>query len=116
MAYFQHRPQESQDYTRQFAPPRSESREEDWDEYGEEPEYDDGFDELSEEEEEEEISEEELRLEKRRKYRLAAGFGDLGATLVGVVAILALLYFIISMLQFLSSDFSQHFSLLQIRI
>ena len=106
MAYFQRQPSAEDEYTHQFAPA---PEEEEWDD---EAGYDDGFDELTEEEEpEEEISEEELRREKLRKYRTAAGFGDLGATLVGVVVILVLVALLISMSQFVLSDFNQNFSL-----
>ena len=111
MAYFQRQPAEENSYTRQFAPASGDFSEEEWDD------YDDGFDELTEEDpgEEEypadEASEEEARREKRRKYRIAAGIGDFGATLIGVVVILALVAFLINMLRFVSSDFTQNFSL-----
>ena len=116
MAYFNPKNAASDGYTRQFAPAPSPSPE-DWKEDAPEEEYDgydDGFDELSEEEyEEEELPEEEIRREKQRRFRIAAGFGDLGATLVGVAVILVLVYFLISMIQFVTSDFTQNFSLWQ---
>ncbi|MBQ9210298.1 MAG: hypothetical protein IJ153_01230 [Clostridia bacterium] len=109
MAYFQRNQQPEESYTRQFAPAPAQGEE--WDE---EEAYDDGFDELSEEDfPPEEIPEEELAAEKQRKYRMAAGFGDFGATIVGVVVILALVAFLINMIQFVSTDFSQNFSLWQ---
>ena len=113
MAYFQRKPAEEDSYTRHFSPAEEGYAEEEWDD----EEYDDGFDELMEEDSAgdddpaEEMSGEEVRLEKRRKYRIAAGIGDFGATLVGVVVILALVAFLINMIRFVSSDFSQNFSL-----
>ena len=119
MPFFQHRSGKEEEYTHQFS--AVDEPEEYYDPaYDEDDEevYDDGFDELTEDEYdggdiEEEIPEEELRAEKRRKYRLAAGIGDLGATLIGVVVILALLAFLISMVRFVSSDFENNFSLWQ---
>ncbi len=73
--------------------------------------YDDGFDELAAEEPEEELSEEERREEQKRKFRIAAGVGDLAAVLAGVAVILVLTAFLINMIQFVSSDISQNFSL-----
>ena len=109
MAYFPRKPAEESGYTRQFASP---TQEEEWD--GEEPLYDDGFDEMMEDEDpEDDLSREELREERRHRFRLAAGFGNLGATLIGVVVILALIAFLISMIQFLSTDITQNYSLFQ---
>ncbi len=111
MAYFQRQENSEENYTHQFAPARQEEYEEEWED---DTEYDDGFDELDlpdEEAPEEELSDEELRQEKQRKYRIAAGFGDFGATIVGVLVILVLVAFLISMSRFVSSDFSQNFSL-----
>ena len=116
MAYFDPKNAAQDGYTHQFAPARNQSRENDWEEDGSEEEYDgydDGFDDLIEEDEEEEIPEEELRREKQRRFRIAAGFGDLGATLVGVAVILVLVAFLISMIQFVTSDFAQNFSIWQ---
>ncbi len=73
--------------------------------------YDDGFDELATDPEEEELSEEEMREEQKRKFRIAAGAGDLTAVLAGVAVILVLVAFLINMIQFVSSDFTQTFSL-----
>ena len=116
MAYFQQRTAE-EGYTHSFqtAPPLYPEEAE----Y--EPDYDDGFDALMEEEvepveAEPALSEEEIRDAKRRKYRIAAGFGDFGAVLLGVVAILILVAFLINMIQFISNDFRQNFSLLQTRL
>ena len=61
------------------------------------------------------LSEEEILENRRRKFRIAAGVGDLAATLFGVGAILALLAFLMSMLQFISSDIAQSLSLWQIK-
>ncbi len=121
MAYFQHRPEEEASYTRQFhttrdnPPPREEWEEEGPEEY--DGPYDDGFDELEEEEvPEEEISEEELQREKRQRYRVAAGYMDFAAVLIGVLVILALVAFLSSMIRFVSLDFKQTFSLWQTRL
>ena len=119
MAYFQQRKSSDQEeYTRQFAAARDDSGADAWDG----PVYDDGFDDLEddmlpEEEYDPEagLSEEEVLEDRRRKYRIAAGVGDLAGTLIGVGAILALLAFLMSMLQFISSDISQSLSLWQIR-
>lgn len=118
MALFSRQPEDDESYTRQFAQTREEEYDDDGD-YPEEETWDDGFDELLEEDEEEEeddpLLEEERRLERQRKFRIAAGFGDLGAAMAGVVVILALVAFLITMLRFLSTDFSQNFSLFQTR-
>ena len=119
MAYFEQNDRGRQGYTRKFSSARVAPTEE-TEEYGDYDDgfddgYDDGFDELMEEEPEEEIPEEVRLREKRHKYRVAAGLGDLGATLVGVVVILALVAFLFTMLRFLSSDLSQNFFLLQTR-
>ena len=112
MPYFQRT--DSDEYTRSFDP--REAREE---EDGEEDDYDDGFDELTEEEapaeEEELLSEEEKLEEKRRRFRIAAGIGDVSAILFGTALILVLVALLINMLQFVSSDFAQNFSLFQTR-
>lgn len=114
MPYFQRT--DSDEYTRSFDPRKAREEEED---YSGDDSYDDGFDELTEEEEpapeEEPLSEEERRLEKRRRFRIAAGIGDLGAILFGTALILALVALLINMIQFVSSDFSQNFSLFQTR-
>ncbi len=73
--------------------------------------YDDGFDELATDPEEEELSEEEIREEQKRRFRIAAGAGDLAAVLAGTVVILVLVAFLINMIQFVSTDFAQTFSL-----
>jgi hypothetical protein len=60
----------------------------------------------------EEEEDPELRREARlRKFRIAAGIGDLGAVLTGAAVILVLVAFLISMLRFVSSDFARTFSL-----
>ena len=90
------------------------------DERWEKDENDDGFDELTDGDsdeypEEETPDEEELREARRQKFRIVAGIGDLGAVLLGTVVILGLVAFLISMLRFVSSDFSRTFSLWQTR-
>ena len=114
MPYFQRT--DSDEYTRSFDPRDAREEEED---YSEDDSYDDGFDELTEEEdpipEEDPLSEEERRLEKRRRFRIAAGIGDLSAILFGTALILALVALLINMIQFVTSDFSQNFSLFQTR-
>jgi ferric-dicitrate binding protein FerR (iron transport regulator) len=115
MAYFQHKSGQDASYTRRFAPPSPEQEEtwsEEEDAWGEEePLYDDGFDEMDGEPEEEPLSPEERRRENRRRFRIAAGFGNLGATLVGVAVILVLSALLIQMVHFATSDLSQNFTL-----
>ncbi len=114
MAYFERKTRGQDGYSRKFTSSKPAREDEIWEEYeDEEALFSDGFDELIEEEPEEEIPEEELQKEKRRKYRVAAGFGDLGATLIGVGVILLLAALLLQMLQFVSTDISQNFSLLQ---
>lgn len=114
MPYFQRT--DSDEYTRSFDPRDAREEEED---YSEDDSYDDGFDELTDEEDpvpkEDPLSEEERRLEKRRRFRIAAGIGDLSAILFGTALILALVALLINMIQFVTSDFSQNFSLFQTR-
>ena len=114
MPYFQRT--DSDEYTRSFDPRDAREEEED---YSEDDSYDDGFDELTDEEDpvpkEDPLSEEERRLEKRRRFRIAAGIGDLSAVLFGTALILALVALLINMIQFVASDFSQNFSLFQTR-
>lgn len=114
MPYFQRT--DSDEYTRSFDPRDTREEEED---YSEDDSYDDGFDELTDEEDpvpkEDPLSEEERRLEKRRRFRIAAGIGDLSAILFGTALILALVALLINMIQFVTSDFSQNFSLFQTR-
>ncbi len=93
-----------------------------FDEYGDIPEnqeedYDDGFDELLEDEEydaaqlpEYDLTEEELQAERRRRFRIAAGVGDLTAVLLGVAVILLLAALLISMITFVENDLSKSFS------
>lgn len=109
MAWFQRSGDAEEEYTRRFRPAEEEDGEEE--EY-----YDDGFDELLEEDElpEEEYpeeDEEDLRQEKQRKYRIAAGIGDLGATIAGVVVILLLIAYMLNLIRFVVNDFSQNLSL-----
>ena len=114
MPYFQRT--DSDEYTRSFDPRDAREEEED---YSEDDSYDGGFDELTDEEDpvpkEDPLSEEERRLEKRRRFRIAAGIGDLSAILFGTALILALVALLINMIQFVTSDFSQNFSLFQTR-
>ena len=114
MPYFQRT--DPDEYTRSFDPRDAREEEED---YSGDDSYDDGFDELTEEEdpipEEDPLSEEERRLEKRRRFRIAAGIGDLSAILFGTALILVLVALLINMIQFVTSDFSQNFSLFQTR-
>ena len=114
MPYFERT--DTGEYTRRFDTVSGE------DERWEENESDDGFDELLDSypdeypDPEEETPNEEERLEARRqKFRIAAGIGDLGAVLLGAAVILGLVAFLISMLRFISSDFSRTFSLWQTR-
>ena len=86
------------------------------DENGFDDDYDDGFDELYQDgpealPEEEEEDPEVRRAARLRKFRIAAGIGDFGAVLAGAAVILILVAFLISMLRFVSSDFSRTFSL-----
>ena len=120
MPYFEEKAPE--EYTRQFdslsgteVPPEEEG----WD--------DDGFDQLdpaldpdapddADDPEAAAVTDPELaRQARQRKYRIAAGIGDLSAVLIGVAVILALVAFLISMLRFVASDFSQTFSLWQVK-
>ena len=112
MAYFQRSPSGEEKYARKFVSGSDQEPDPGWEE---EEEYDDGFDELDEEEPGEEASEEELLKDRQRRFRLAAGFGDLGATLIGVTVILILIAFLISMIRFLITDFTQNYSLFQTR-
>ncbi len=131
MAYFR-RTQQEDAYTPRFRPPRS-GKAEDRDSYAEEevpdyyaeeedPEYygeepDDGFAEMYEAEyPEEELTEEEKQEETRLKYRNAAGAGDLFGIVAGIAVILALTFFLIGMYQFLSSELSDSFALLQTKL
>ena len=114
MPYFERT--DSGEYTRRFDAVSGE------DERLEEDEGDDGFDEQTDgysaeypDPVEEAPDEEELREARRQKFRIVAGIGDLGAVLLGTAVILALVAFLISMLRFVSSDFSRTFSLWQTR-
>ncbi len=133
MAYFQKRhTEESEAYTRRFSPMNNQGgAEEDSDglEYEDEYEesyreaeaYDDGLDEdgndfmnWNEEDEdsaEDEWTEEELAEERKRKFRIAAGVGDLTAILVGTAVILALAALLIQMYHFVTADISQNFTI-----
>ena len=124
MAYFQKqkRPEQEQ-YTRLFQTGQVELpvRPEEFGAFPDqnsspEEELDDGFDQLSEDAQpEKEISEEERWSEKRRKLRIAAGAGDFLAVLAGVALILLMTALLIHMAQFLSTDLTQSFSVLQTR-
>ena len=78
----------------------------------EEPEYDDGFDELTEEDFPE-LSEEEITEKKDSRLRLALGAGNLIAVIGGTVLILILLTMIIHIVYFVINDMSRNFSLFQ---
>ena len=80
----------------------------------EEPEYDDGFDELTEEEEVPELTEEERQERNRSRARLAMGAGNLVGVIAGTVVILILLTLIISMVHFVMTDMDRNFSLFSI--
>ncbi len=123
MAYFQrHQDDRSEEA---YRPPMGDARSDTayYDAYGDGSEnggedseaYDDGFDELLEDEyadlpEEEALSEEELEAERRRKFRIAAGAGDLTAVLVGVAVILLLTALLINMISFVKADLFKSFS------
>lgn len=57
--------------------------------------------------------EEEQALEKRERWRMAASVGDFFAVVVGVVAILALVGVLISLINWVSGDLTQSFTLLR---
>ena len=116
MPYFERK--DTEEYRRQFDQAADQGS---WEEA--EDSYDDGFDELladpqAEEAEEEPLTEEEeeaLRQARKRRFRIAAGVGDLGGILIGTALILVLVAFLISMIRYVSSDFSRTFSLWQTR-
>lgn len=124
MAYFQRRQNgEEEHYTRRFEAsdwnedgPEEDSRETYPEEYDDELNdqiWDDTYSEEADPEEDEsgEWTEEDLAEERKRKFRIAAGVGDLVAILAGTAVILVLAAFLISMVQFVSADFSQNFSI-----
>ena len=79
-----------------------------------EPEYDDGFDELTEEEENEpELTEEEKAERTKDRLKLAFGAGNTIAVIAGTVLILILLALIFSMVHFVVTDMERNFSLFQ---
>ena len=78
----------------------------------EEDEYDDGFDELNEEDEEEPGPEEKLE-QKKDRFRLAVGAGNLLIVIGGTVAILVLLTLLFNMVNFVINDMGRSFSLFQ---
>ena len=78
-----------------------------------EPEYDDGFDELQEEEYIPEISMEEKAEQTRSRIRLAMGAGNLFGVIAGAVLILLLLMMIFSIVHFVVTDMGRNFSLFQ---
>lgn len=107
MAYF-HREsgQEEKEYTRRFDLPEQE----------EEPDYDDGFDELTEDddpEETEELTDEEKNEIRENRSRLLFEIGDLGGTIIGTVVILLLIALLLSIVNFLRRDLSQNMVLLK---
>ena len=59
----------------------------------------------------EEWTEEELAEERKHKFRILSGVGDLTAILVGVAVILVLSALLIQMVHFATSDLSQNFTL-----
>ncbi len=125
MPYFERT--DSQPYARRFASSGTDASGEEAESfYDEEEAYagDDGFDELMEDPEEEaepdpeeaRILAEEARQSRLQKLRIAAGVGDFGAVVLGVAVILLLVAFLISMIRFVSSDFSHFFSLWRIKL
>ena len=84
-------------------------------------EYDDGFqdDDLYNDgmyddfgdEAEEEWTEEELAEEKKHRFRILAGVGDLTAILVGTALILVMVALLIQMINFVTADISQNFTI-----
>ena len=87
----------------------------------EDAEYDDGFqdDDLYNDgmyddfgdEAEEEWTEEELAEEKKHRFRILAGVGDLTAILAGTALILVLVALLIQMINFVTEDISQNFTI-----
>ncbi|MBR2823322.1 MAG: hypothetical protein IKE24_06540 [Clostridia bacterium] len=119
MPYFERT--DSEAYARRFENPEGGEANASYDEF--EEDYDDGFEELLEDPEAEgpidpeeaRLQEEEARRSRQEKYVIATGLGDFVGVLLGVAVILLLLAFLISMLRFVSSDFSRTFSLWQLK-
>lgn len=79
-----------------------------------EPEYDDGFDDLYETEDEiPELSREEKAERNQNRLKLAFGAGNLFGVIAGTVLILVLLTLIFSMVHFVITDMGRSFSLFQ---
>ena len=79
-----------------------------------EPEYDDGFDDLYENADEvPELSREEKAESTQSKLKLAFGAGNLFGVIAGTVLILVLLTLIFSMIHFVITDMGRNFSLFQ---
>ena len=124
MPYFERT--DSEPYARRFVSSGEDASEEDEEGFYEEEAYagDDGFDDLMENPEGEaelgpedaRILAEEARQSRLQKLRIAAGVGDFGAVMLGVAVILLLVAFLISMIRFVSSDFSHFFSLWRIKL
>jgi len=72
--------------------------------------YDDGLDE-AEEQEPEELTEEEITERRHSRIRVAFGAGNLLAIVAGTVLILVLVALLLSMINFVSTDFNRNFSL-----
>ena len=77
----------------------------------EEPDFLNWNEEEYEDPSEEEWTEEELAEERKRKFRIAAGVGDLAAVLAGTAVILALAALLIQMYHFVTADISQNFTI-----
>ena len=79
-----------------------------------EPEYDDGFDDIPEEEEEiPELTREEKAEQIAARIRLAFGAGNLFGVIAGTILILVLMTLIFSMIHFVITDMGRNFSLFQ---
>ena len=78
------------------------------------PEYDDGFDDLYENADEvPELSREEKAERTQSRLKLAFGAGNLFGVIAGTVLILVLLTLIFSMIHFVITDMGRNFSLFQ---
>ena len=113
MAYFQNNRQ----YTDPQQDPRVSPEEYSMESYGEslsdEPDYDDGFDELLDPETEDEEDGEMDPEQVRSRFRFAMGAGNLVSVIVGTAAFLILLTLLLSMINFLNTDLSRNLTLFQ---
>ena len=80
-----------------------------------EPEYDDGFDDLEEYMEIPELSKEERREINQHRARLAMNAGNLMGVIAGTVMILLLLTLLFSMVHFVITDLDRSFSLFSLK-